>query len=41
MNKVWIIWTIIVCATGISVAQMPHFKEFSLGELYKDVRINQ
>lgn len=41
MNKVWIIWTIIVCATGISVAQMPHFKEFSLGELYKDVRINK
>ncbi len=40
MNKIYLILINFFVIIGISSAQTPYFKEYSLGELYKDVRVN-
>ena len=40
MNKIYIILFFVFLSVENSSAQTPYFKEYSLGELYKDVRLN-
>ena len=40
MNKIYIISFFILFVIGTSSSQTPYFKEYSLGELYKDVKVS-
>jgi ligand-binding sensor domain-containing protein len=40
MNKIYVILFFVFTLVGTSSSQSPFFKEYSLGELYKDVRVN-